>query len=224
MHPATENALTAHGVLAVVCDDSSRQGTGVASARLAAEVVVQRYARIIDRNDPHDALHDAAQSANRSVHALARRGGVGATTFTTCTALAIRGGAAYCAHVGDSRVYLARRGVLYLMTEDHTAAMALVHAGALTVRDARWHEDRRVLTRALGLQGIVDVASWPAAFLLHPGDRFLLCTRSVHEAVPESVLQHALGSLAPSAVGAALITAARAFGAGESLTLAIVAH
>jgi len=213
----------AHGVLAVVCDGAGAHTSGALSARLAVEVVARRGVRAIGDRACRDVLRDAVQSANRSVHDVVQRRDGATATGTTCTALLLCTGEAYCAHVGDSRVYLARRGALYVMTEDHSAAMQRVHAGTISLREARWHADRRELRRVLGSHHEVEVATWPAAFAVHPGDRFLLCTRGVHDAVPESALQHVLQAMTPQDASQALIDAVRATGAGESLAVAVVA-
>lgn len=224
VYPATPEALAGHGVLAIVCDGSAVHPTAALAAQLAVETVVRGYAEAVVHKQPHKALPHAVQSANRLVYAMARRFTSGVMIGTSCTALVLYGGGAYCAHVGDSRVYLLRHGELYLMTEDHSAAMQRVREGTLSVSESRWHQDRRVLARVLGKACEVEVADWPAAFALYPGDRFLLCTRSVHDALSESALRQGVGVPLPRDGCAALIEAARASGAQHPLAVAIVAH
>lgn len=212
-----------HGVLMVVCDGVHPPHVGTLAARLAVEAIVRRYARAVVHRDPGDALEEAVQHANGIVYEAGRAMLPPRAMATTCTALALRHDAAYCAHVGDSRVYLARGGVLFHMTEDHSAVMQLVRDGALHLRDVPWHPSRRELTRALGRDVEVAVSRWPVAFAVRPGDRFLLCTRGVYERVSESALQQAMCTGPPSIACAALITQARRAGTHEPLAVALVA-
>jgi protein phosphatase len=196
---------------------------GALAATLAVEAVVGRYVRTVAHRDPRAALAEAVQVANRIVHEVGRAMVPQRDMGTTCTALVLRHEVAFCAHVGDSRVYLARGGVLFHMTEDHSAAMRLVRAGTLRIRDASWYADRRELSRALGGDAEVSVSHWPVAFAVRPRDRFLLCTRGVHERVSEPALLRAMCTGSPSDGCAALITQARSAGVPSPLAVSIVA-
>ena len=61
------------------------------------------------------------------------------------------------AHVGDSRAYLFRDGELRLLTEDHTLVHKMVLEGEITAEEAETHPHRSILTRALGVDGSVQV-------------------------------------------------------------------
>jgi PPM family protein phosphatase len=224
VHPEHASVRAQHGVLVVVSAGTSPPHVGALAARLAVEAVAGRYAHALARRDPRAALLDAVQVANRTVHDVGRAMVPARRLGTTCTAFVLRGDAAYCAHVGDARLYLARGGALFHMTEDHSVAMQRAREGTLRVREAEWHADRRVLARVLGHEPEVEVSSWPTAFAVCAGDRFLLCTRTVHERLSESVLQDAMRADAPREGCAALIAQARAAGAVEPLAVSIVAH
>lgn len=78
------------------------------------------------------------------------------------------------AHVGDSRAYLFRDGVLRLLTSDHSWVHEQVMAGLLTEEAARNHPLKNVVTRALGgtQEPLVDVVEEK----LRTGDVWLLCS------------------------------------------------
>jgi protein phosphatase len=91
---------------------------------------------------------------------------------TTLTAAVIQNWNAYIAHVGDSRAYLFRQGVLQQLTQDH---MQRQPAELVTVVAMEQHEPpplRDVLTRAIGKGDSID----PQVFgvPLTPGDKLLL--------------------------------------------------
>lgn len=69
---------------------------------------------------------------------------------TTAAAVYFTPDEAVCVHLGDSRVYLfGKNGILYQST-DHSASQMAVYAGEITAAEIRGHEDRNLLTRALG--------------------------------------------------------------------------
>src|SRR5690606_9226731 len=125
IRPTTPDALAQHGVLAVVCDGMGGHEAGGGASALALQTIVQRY-EADDRELPLARVR-AIKAANSASHAAAeakiKLRGMG----TTSCALALRYGSAYCAHVADSRCYLLRDGDIYLLTEDRSAVMDLVH-------------------------------------------------------------------------------------------------
>jgi len=90
---------------------------------------------------------------------------------------------AYIAHVGDSRVYLARHGVIMQLTQDHTLVEEMVLQGLITMREARVHPRRNIITRALGTGARVEVDI--IQLTMKPGDVFLLCSDGLTNHVPD---------------------------------------
>ena len=109
---------------------------------------------------------------------------------TTLTALYLDKGDAYIAHVGDTRVYLMRNGVIMRITEDHTLVEALVLAGKITPAEARIHPQRNLITRSLGNHPMVDVD------VVHldkrPGDVWMMCSDGLSNHVTERQMKRVL--------------------------------
>lgn len=120
----------------------------------------------------------AIEHACRRIHALSeedeRRRGMG----TTCVALLVCGRKAVIAHVGDSRIYLARTGRVHQLTEDHSLVEEHVKRGTMTREEAERSEIRNVITRAVGLQPSVQVDTLVTD--IETDDLFLLCSDGVH--------------------------------------------
>ena len=78
------------------------------------------------------------------------------------------------AHVGDSRVYRIRDGVIEQITEDHSFVNAQLRAGLITPAEALHSQHKNIITRAIGTRAVVkaDVAVHPA----EEGDLYLLCS------------------------------------------------
>ncbi|MBS1120528.1 MAG: protein serine/threonine phosphatase [Deltaproteobacteria bacterium] len=97
---------------------------------------------------------------------------------TTMSALLIRGGLAFAAHVGDSRVYRVRGDTVLQLTEDHTLINYKVKHGMMTRAEAEKAQGKNVITRAVGHKDYVQVDT--ADIDTVDGDRFLLCSDGLH--------------------------------------------
>jgi protein phosphatase len=116
---------------------------------------------------------------------------------TTLTLLEIGPeGRATFAHVGDSRAYLLRNGLLKQVTTDHTIVTEYLRAGRITADQAADHPQRHMLTRALGLITELDVDVIDEK--LEPGDRVLLCSDGVTDMITDDEITESLRSAATS--------------------------
>jgi len=97
---------------------------------------------------------------------------------TTLSALLVRAGLAFAAHVGDSRVYRVRGDSVLQLTEDHTLINYKVKHGMMTKAEAEKASGKNVITRAVGHKDYVQVDT--ADVDTATGDRFLLCSDGLH--------------------------------------------
>jgi protein phosphatase len=219
--PGTRAEQERRGYLAVVADGMGGHLAGEIASRLAVDEVEKSYAA--DDGDPTQALVRALRRAHGAIRQASRADPTLQGMGTTCTALAIRGGLAFCAHVGDSRLYLARAGELLQMTEDHSAVMDLVRRGLLARAEAKHHPDRNVILQALGSREDLDVSVWPRPFALRPGDRFILCSDGLHDLVEEEELLARVSQCGPATACRQLIALARERGAPDNVSVAVLA-
>ncbi len=91
---------------------------------------------------------------------------------TTLSLLSLVDSTAYWAHVGDSRIYLYRKGMLKQITTDHTVIHELIEDHSITTDEAEKHPQRHVLTRAVGVEKQLEIDS--GSFTVIKGDRILL--------------------------------------------------
>ncbi|MDE0297426.1 MAG: Stp1/IreP family PP2C-type Ser/Thr phosphatase [Candidatus Poribacteria bacterium] len=85
------------------------------------------------------------------------------------------------AHVGDSRLYVLRDGVLEQVTKDHSLVQKLVDIGQLTPREARVHRHRNIIDRAIGFESSVEVDY--EIYPLTSDDIVLACTDGLHDMI-----------------------------------------
>jgi len=129
----------------------------------------------------------------------------------------------FIAHVGDTRCYLFRDGVLQRLTQDHTLVEDLVRRGALTPEQAPKHRLRHVITNAIGGDS-PEIQVELQRIRLQPDDAVLLCSDGLTEMVSDSEIAHILDT-APDAEHACqqLVDSANQNGGSDNIT-AIVAR
>lgn len=123
-------------------------------------------------------LENGVQSACYMVFGMAELDPEKRGMSTTCSALLVRAGFAFAAHVGDSRVYRLRQGSVLQLTEDHTLINYKLKHGLMTAQEAETAAGKNVITRAVGHKDYVQVDT--AEIDVAIGDRFLLCTDGLH--------------------------------------------
>ena len=106
------------------------------------------------------------------------------------------------------------------MSEDDSLVAQMVRDGLLTRSQAREHEDRNVLLRAIGTKPEVEVHCPPEPFECCPGDRFLLCTDGLHDLVSEEEIV-AVMSLEPDNAAERLIGMARDRGGHDNISVIV---
>jgi len=170
--------------------------------------------------EPAAELEEAMRAAHARVRQLAAEEPSMAGMGTTLTVALLRPGRVHVGHVGDSRLYLWRRGELRQMTADHSVAAELLRAGQIDEAAARVHPHRHVLTRAIGAlpELEVDLIEFP----LEPGDGLLLCTDGLSCLVDEEDMLRVLAEH-PTAQAAAdaLVQLALARGGIDNVTVVV---
>jgi PPM family protein phosphatase len=212
--------VSGKGVLVIVADGMGGHKGGEVASAMTVRMVKEGFAA--SEADPGTALVKAVQEANREIYGVARRHAQLAGMGTTCTAVVVVDGMAYSAHVGDSRAYLVRGEQIYRMTEDHSATMAMVKQGVLTLKEAREHEDRNVILRAVGTHEEVEVETWERPLALHPGDRMLLCSDGLHDVVEDAEMRAIAGANEPAEACARLVKLALDRDCTDNVTVAVL--
>jgi serine/threonine protein phosphatase PrpC len=166
-------------------------------------------------------LFNAAHLANKKIYESAeanpQQQGMGATL----TAAWINEERLSIVHVGDSRVYLLRSGVLQQLTSDHSLVAEQVRRGILTAAEAEHSELQSVLLRALGTQPDVEVDA--EEHTLFPGDILLLCTDGLTRMVAEQKIAATLQSESdPVRAAEKLVALANENGGADNVTVVVV--
>lgn len=186
----SEDDATDHvrGKLMIVADGMGGHRGGATASRLAATIIKAEYLASSNTESVQDALRNALESANAKIFDEAQSNlelrGMG----TTCSALVIRDGIAFVAHVGDSRIYLVRGDEVRQLTQDHSLVASMVREGLLTTKEAEVHPRRNVLQRSMGVAREVEI-DVSAPLELKPLDTFILCSDGLHGLVKEAEMR-----------------------------------
>ena len=210
----------------LVADGMGGHAAGEIASALATQAVGGTLVRGVDDELEADMLAEAMKRSLHCAHEaiLARTQEDPSTEGmgTTMTALVVgRHGEYRLGHVGDSRMYLLRGGVLTQVTRDHTWVQREVDEGRLTEQGARRHRLSHILTRALG----ADSADRPDIMggTLAPGDLVLLCSDGLTGMLPDRAIAAILSEDAPLPdLAARLIADANARGGKDNITAVLV--
>ncbi len=208
-----EDAYYAEPPLFAVADGMG----GALAGELASRIAVQALGELVEDGSDEERLASTVRLANRRVAERAtsdpRASGMGSTV----TAALVGPRSVAFAHVGDSRAYLWRGGVLTRLSDDHSLVAEWVKAGALAPEEAALHPQRSVITRALGADWQVDVDTWTTP--ARSGDVILLCTDGLTGFVDEAAIASTLAEHADlDAAVNALVAAANAAGGEDNIT------
>lgn len=193
---------------------------GQAAGEVASSEVISALVQLDDDvpgSDMLTALSTAVQRANDQLRAMVEEDPQLEGMGTTLTALLWTGQRLGLVHVGDSRAYLLRDGILTQITQDHTWVQRLVDEGRITEEEATTHPQRSLLMRALGSGDIVE----PDLSIreVRVGDRYLICSDGLSGVVSHQTLEETLADYhGPRETVASLIQLALRGGGPDNIT------
>nr|WP_125623282.1 PP2C family serine/threonine-protein phosphatase [Streptomyces sp. WAC 00631] len=166
---------------------------GQAAGEVASSEVISTLVQLDDDvpgSDLLTSLGTAVQRANDQLRVMVEEDPQLEGMGTTLTALLWTGRRLGLVHVGDSRAYLLRDGVLTQITQDHTWVQRLVDEGRITEEEATTHPQRSLLMRALGSG---DHAEPDLSIReVRAGDRYLICSDGLSGVVSHQTLEDTL--------------------------------
>lgn len=167
--------------LAVLADGMGGYKAGEVASAMATSLVGAELSRWVAEAPPLASEADASRAVVLAVEnanlAIWSAGQVNAdcSGMGTTVVVALFGdGRLLLAHVGDSRAYRLRDGELAQLTCDHSLLQEQIDAGLLTPEEALTAPNRNLVTRALGVEAVVNVELHGHA--ISPGDLYLLCS------------------------------------------------
>jgi len=215
-----EDSGYASARLLVIADGMGGQAAGEIASAVAVETLAELDSPQTTglTGDPVRDLDERVKLANTKIRAIIAQNPELEGMGTTVTALFLAGGSHLAfAHIGDSRAYRLRGGVLEQISTDHTWVQRLIDEGQITPDEAERHPQRSLLMRALGTTSEVDLDL--TVLDLQAGDRYLLCSDGLSGFVPFNTLASTLSGYGdPHHAAETLIQHALRGGGADNIT------
>ena len=186
---------TSDALLMVVADGMGGHLHGEVAAQVALESLVRVFQSEAKPKlaDPDMFLFRGLARAHGAIVHEAQRRELKETPRTVLVACVVQDGYAYWSHVGDSRLYLIRRGRVIARTKDHSRVQQLIDKGLLREEAVPTHPERNILTRCLGSEHAPRLEPTASARLAKD-DLILMCSDGLWGPLTERQMLDGLGT------------------------------
>lgn len=211
-------------LLMVVADGMGGHHHGEVAAQLAVQTLTSAFQREARPAlaDPFRFLQKAFLNAHHAVLDYADLHRLSDAPRSTCVACVIQDNVAYWAHVGDSRLYMLRKGRVIAQTKDHSRIRILLEEGLINEVQARTHPDRNKIYSCLGSPTTPEI-DFSRKMPLEHGDVLMLCSDGLWGHVSPEALASALNGTNLLQVVPMLLDDAERKGGSHADNLSVVA-
>jgi PPM family protein phosphatase len=166
--------------LLVVIDGMGGHSDGSRAADTALKSMLESFRQTsLPMFDPLGFLHMSLSRAHDDVAKLGNGQAIDTRPRATTAVCLVQEGAAFWAHIGDSRVYHLRHGKILTRTRDHSHVELLLREGKITEEELPTHPMRNFVECCLGGDPSIPEMTVSGRHVLQPGDVLLLCTDGI---------------------------------------------
>lgn len=188
--------------LVVLADGMGGYNAGEVASGIAVSVVATEICQRLQESSPIECdeasgdelgvalLRDNIRKANISIYQAAQSQPQYSGMGTTIVAGLFYDNSVVAGHVGDSRMYRFRDGVLETITRDHSLLQEQIDSGMISIEDARQSKNKNLVTRAVGIDA--DVMPEIHVHEVRVGDIYLLCSDGLNDMVEDDDIQATL--------------------------------
>ncbi len=215
--------LGKNGAWAVVCDGMGGANGGEIASQTAVKSIEQQILSAYEEDFKKEIkllLNTLVYHANAAVYDMAQEDESLKGMGTTVIVAIVLDHVAHIAHVGDSRAYLLHNGNIMQLTTDHSMVQELIKNGDLTVEQAKVHPQKNIITRALGVNPVVEIDYVTVA--LKEQDRILICTDGLTNYIEADEIRKMADTLDSVTLTDRLVASAKEYGGGDNITVAIL--
>jgi len=221
-------AIDRDAQLAILADGMGGYNAGEVASGMATTFIRTEMARWLAQagstpqaTDVRRALEICVENANHAILGASLSNPQYAGMGTTLVAGIFQGSRLILGHIGDSRCYRLRGGVLQQITRDHSWLQEQVDAGILTPHQAAISSNRNLVTRALGVEP--NVLMEVNEFQVAPHDLFLMCSDGLTDMVSDADLAEMVRAALPlEEKTTLLIDTANAHGGRDNVSVLLV--
>ena len=164
---------TVNGTFFIVCDGMG----GIKGGKEAAETAIKEIEEFVSEEwfeEPLNLITESITRANNAVFFKYQEKQI--KPGTTIVLVLIRHNKVYYAHVGDSRLYYFTGKRLFQLTKDHSYVMNLVDKKIITEEEARSHNRKNEITKAVGIHSFIEPTICKNPIDPADNDYILLCS------------------------------------------------
>jgi serine/threonine protein phosphatase PrpC len=208
------------GAVAVLADGVGGQGRGEVASQLAVEEVLKTFREAKTDLAPPQLMTEVFNAANLAVYDKGMEDH-GADRMATTLAVAIfRNDRVTVGNVGDTRVYLTRRGEIKQISTDHSYVAMQRKFGLISEEDARRSENRSILTRSVGPEPVIRVDVEDVD--VQKGDHIILCSDGLHSCVQDGEICDIAGRFSPGPACRQLVALAEQRGSEDNVSAQVI--
>ena len=211
--------------LYILADGMGGYTGGEIASKLATIAAVKYINEHFNKNNDYEKeeileiIYNAIEYANKEVYKKAQSNEELDQMGTTIEVCLIYRNRAYLGHVGDSRIYRIRKGIMRKITTDHSYVQTLVEDGTITKEEAEHHPKKNMLVKAMGCEGNVNADVMVKGF--QKDDIILICSDGLTNMISEEEILSIINNDTEKAADI-LINKANENGGLDNITLIII--
>lgn len=216
-------AFDENNCFAVVCDGMGGPNAGDVASELAVTNISERFVAAwrqgISLFSVKNIMITALNAANIVIFDEATENADYKGMGTTAVAAYVSGNDVLIANIGDSRAYLIDNGISQI-TKDNSLIQEMIDSGKLSLEEAKHFPYKNVITRALGIEGHVDIDF--TDIKLNEGNTLLLCSDGLTNYVSDNEILQIIKDSDIKTVSGKLIETANKNGGGDNITVVVI--
>ncbi len=207
--PFSIDASAFSPIVLAVCDGMGGEESGEFASSTAVKQLSE--AKLQSQKELNSAVRNCIEAANDEICSSDKRSG------TTLALAVISEKGTSCFNVGDSRIYLLKKGSFRRVTNDHTKGAEKVKNGVIPAEKERQSEDGNKLTRCIGIGNYRSAENYP---VIRGKFRLLICSDGLTDMVTDAEIKNIASENAKIAdVAEKLLQAALNKGGEDNITI-----
>ncbi len=218
--PEKPELIRSVGIVAIIADGVGGTGRGEVASQLAVQTTLDILKNAESEIEPADLLRLVFNQSNKNVYDGSMHDRKDGRMATTLTVSIFRHDEIAIGHVGDSRVYLIRNGIIQRLTSDHSYVALQVKLGLVKEKDAMASPMRSMITRSIGQDLICAYDVFKERLV--KGDVLVQCTDGLYSVVLDDQICDVAQHFAPAEACAELIAQAEKHGAEDNISVQLI--
>ncbi len=177
--------------LFIVADGMGGHVGGKYASHKALQAVINslqsKEEEFADEGRAQQVIEEAIQRANEEVIEESQKQGMEGMGTTLVVATILQGNRLLVANVGDSRLYIVSPSGIRQVTQDHSLVEEMVRMGELDPSNARTHEKKNVITRAIGANLDLNVDYFVEE--LEPEECIIMCSDGLSNMIDDEEIR-----------------------------------